>query len=66
MKHIATMALMLNLGVAGVYAQQRPVKMTFSGTEAASTINLQYPGHKYRRIQFRRERYAWAHSPFVM
>jgi hypothetical protein len=44
MKLIATVALMLNLGVAGVYAQQRPVKMTFSGTAAASTINLQYPG----------------------
>ena len=43
MKHIATMALMLNLGVAGVYAQQSPVKMTFSGTGAASTINLQQP-----------------------
>jgi hypothetical protein len=41
MKHIATMALMLNLGVAGVYAHERPVKMTFSGTEAASGINLQ-------------------------
>jgi len=43
MKHIATVALMLNLGVAGVYAQQRPVKMTFSGTVEPSTINLQ-PG----------------------
>ena len=31
MKHIATVALMLNLGVAGMYAQQRPVTMTFSG-----------------------------------
>ena len=41
MKHIATMALMLNLGVAGVYAQQIPVKMTFSGTNVATTINLQ-------------------------
>ena len=41
MKHIATVALMLNLGVAGVYAQQKPVEMTFSGTAAASTINLQ-------------------------
>jgi hypothetical protein len=40
MKHIATVALMLNLGVAGVYAQDRPVMMTFSGTAAASTINL--------------------------
>ena len=43
MKHIATVALMLNLGVAGVYAQQNPVKMTFSGTLVPSTINLQ-PG----------------------
>ncbi len=43
MKHIATVALLLNLGVAGVYAQQKSVKMTFSGTAAASTINLQQP-----------------------
>ena len=41
MKHIATVALMFNLGVAGVYAQERPVKMTFSGTNVATTINLQ-------------------------
>jgi hypothetical protein len=40
MKHLGTVALMLNLGVATVYAQQ-PVKMTFSGTEGASAINLQ-------------------------
>src|ERR1700686_1668154 len=40
MKHIATVALMINLGVAGVYAQQSPVKMTLSGTAAPSTINL--------------------------
>jgi hypothetical protein len=40
MKNIATVALMLNLGVAGVYAQQRPVSGTFSGTAAASTISL--------------------------
>jgi hypothetical protein len=33
--------LMLNLGVAGVYAQDIPVKMTFSGTNVATTINLQ-------------------------
>ena len=42
-KHIATVALMLNLGVAGVYAQQRPVRMMLSGTNVATTINLQ-PG----------------------
>ena len=58
MKHIATMALMLNLGVASVYAQQNPVKMTFSGTAGASAINLQQPGTQYRRREFRRERYA--------
>ena len=35
-------ALMLALGVAGAYAQQEPgpVKMTFSGTNMATTINL--------------------------
>ena len=43
MKHIATMALTLSLGVAGVYAQQRPVKMTFSGNGAPSTIDLKHP-----------------------
>ncbi len=41
MKYITTVALMFNLGVAGVYAQERPVKMTFSGTNVATTINLQ-------------------------
>jgi hypothetical protein len=34
-------ALMLDLGVAGAYAQHRHVKMTFSGTNVATTINLQ-------------------------
>ncbi len=43
MKHIATVALMLNLGAAAVYAQPTPVKMTFSGTAAASTTNLLVP-----------------------
>jgi hypothetical protein len=42
-KHITT-ALMLNLGVAGIYAQQNPVKMTFSGNGAGSAIDLKYPG----------------------
>src|SRR5260370_13051394 len=40
-KYIVTVALMLNLGVAGVYAQQKPVKMKASGTLAANTINLE-------------------------
>ena len=34
MKYLATVALMLNLGVAGVHAQSKPVKMTFSGSVA--------------------------------
>jgi hypothetical protein len=41
MKHIVTVALMINLGVAGVYAQHKPIKMTFSGTLEVSTISLQ-------------------------
>jgi hypothetical protein len=44
MKHIATMALMLNLGVATVSAQQNQVRMMFSGTSGPSTVNLQQPG----------------------
>src|SRR5258708_7942087 len=36
MKYIATMALMLNLGVASVYAQHQTVKMAVSGTSASS------------------------------
>lgn len=41
MKHITMVALILSLGVAGVYAQEIPVKMKFSGTNVATTINLQ-------------------------
>ena len=43
MKYMAAMALMLNLGVASIYAQHHPVKMVFSGTTAPSTVNLQQP-----------------------
>jgi hypothetical protein len=52
MKHIATIALMLNLGVAGVYAHEKPVKMTFSGTEAKSAIDLQIPDTKTSEFNF--------------
>lgn len=38
---IASLVLMLNLGVEGVYAQQNPVKMHYSGSNVATTINLQ-------------------------
>jgi hypothetical protein len=44
MKYIATIALMLNLGVASVYAQGYPVKMAYSGTSGQSAVNLQHPG----------------------
>jgi hypothetical protein len=43
MKQLATIALMLNLAIAGVYAQPASVKMTFSGTAGASTIDLKQP-----------------------
>jgi hypothetical protein len=42
---------MLNLGAAGIYAQQRPVKMTVSGTNVATTINLQ-PGTITDEVNF--------------
>ena len=40
MKNIATVALMLQLGVASLSAQPRPVKMTFSGSVVPTSINL--------------------------
>jgi len=43
MKRLAIVAVMVYLGVAAVYPQARPVKMTFSGTSAPSTIDLQQP-----------------------
>jgi hypothetical protein len=44
MKYIAAISLMLNLGVASVYAQGYPVRMAYSGTSGASATNLQQPG----------------------
>jgi hypothetical protein len=44
MKHTATVALMLNLGVACAYAQQTPVRMAFSGSGAPNAIDLKFPG----------------------
>ena len=44
MKHTAIVALMLSIGVVGINAQDNPVKMTFSGTSASSTVNLLQPG----------------------
>ena len=42
MKNIATLAL-LTVAVTTVYAHDRTVRMTFSGTEGGSPINLQQP-----------------------
>lgn len=43
MKHFASMTLMLTFGVATVYAHEKPVRMTFSGTSENSATNLQEP-----------------------
>jgi hypothetical protein len=44
MKHIATLTLLLSLGLASAYGKQKSVTMTFSGNGAfGSPINLQYP-----------------------
>jgi hypothetical protein len=49
MKHIATAALMLSLGVAGINAQPGPVNMTLSGSSVGSTITLQgTPADEYQ------------------
>lgn len=42
-RHLATVALILNLGVLAAYADDESVKMKFSGTSANSVINLQQP-----------------------
>jgi len=41
MKHVATTALILTLGVAGVSAEERPVKMRFSGSMVPTSIVMQ-------------------------
>ena len=38
MKHVAMMALMLGLGVASVHAEERPVRMKFSGSMVPTSI----------------------------
>lgn len=43
MKQLTTLALMLSLGTASLYAQQTPIRMTFSGTGGPSTVDLKYP-----------------------
>jgi len=41
MKHLTTMALLLTFSVAGAYAHQAQVKMTFSGSFVRTAIDLQ-------------------------
>jgi len=41
MKYIAVAAVLLSLGIAAVHAQQNSIKMQYSGTNVATTINLQ-------------------------
>ncbi|HTS29655.1 MAG TPA: hypothetical protein VMH81_27480 [Bryobacteraceae bacterium] len=43
MKRLTTIALTATLAIASVYAQQTPIKMTFSGTSAASPVDLKQP-----------------------
>ena len=43
MKYLATVALILNLGVAPAYAQDESVKMSFSGNGGPSVIDLKQP-----------------------
>ncbi len=43
MKTLVTVALMLNMAGAGMFAQQRTVRMMFSGTGSPGTVNLQRP-----------------------
>jgi hypothetical protein len=43
MKNLVKLALVLNLGAAGIYAHERPFRATFSGTAGPSPVLLQYP-----------------------
>jgi hypothetical protein len=43
MKSIAMVVMMLGLSASTVYAHDRPLKMSFSGTAGASAFNLQVP-----------------------
>lgn len=43
MKHIIYLTLLLNFGVAAMFADERPVRMSFSGNGAPSAANLGEP-----------------------
>jgi hypothetical protein len=65
MKYIAAIALMLNLGVAAVYAQHYPVKMAYSGTSGASAIDLKQPGAQTGEENFAGNS-AWGQFTFLL
>ena len=65
MKYIAPIALMLNLGVATVYAQHYPVKMAYSGTSGASAIDLKQPGAQTGEENFAGNS-AWGQFTFLL
>jgi hypothetical protein len=44
MKSIAIIGMLLGLSASTVYAHERPVKMSVSGTSGPSAVNLQAPG----------------------
>jgi hypothetical protein len=46
LKHGTTIALTLILASASAYAQQTPIKMTFSGNGGAGPIDLNQPNTK--------------------
>ncbi len=64
MKYIAALALMLNLGVASVYAQ-RPVKMAYSGTSGPARSIYSSPAHRLSK-RISPGTVHWDHSPFVL
>jgi len=43
MRYVVTLALMFHLAPASIHAQQTPIRMTFSGTGGASSIDLKQP-----------------------
>jgi hypothetical protein len=43
MNRLSTFILIVNIGLAAAYGQQRPVKMSFSGTTGASAFDLKQP-----------------------
>ena len=58
MKYIVAMALMLNLGVASVYAQRYPVRDSTFGNYRAQRGQSTAARHDEQRLGSRRKRFA--------